>query len=184
MKEIIFIFLIGISSITNGQEINKDFLVTESSVGNFKKGINVKGLLKKINEEQIKKFVSYDNYENSYDDYKYFDLTNNHLLTFTPVVRNNENSIINRILIKDKRFTTIKKIGITSNYKDLKENYKTILYVPDMKHIVLKIQEINATFSISKDQLLENWWDQEKKEIDTTKIPDNATFDSFVIWWN
>ena len=83
---------------------NTDFLVTENSVGIFKKGMTVKDVLDIVPKTQILKVVDKDDYENSYDDYQYFDKSKTHLLTLTPTMQDDTQSKINRILILDKRF--------------------------------------------------------------------------------
>lgn len=160
-----------------------EFLVTENSVDVFKTGMTVKDILTIVPKGQLKKVVDYDDYENAYDDFQYFDIDNKHLLTLTPTIQDDLNGTINRVLIIDKRYKTHKNIGLSSTYRNLKNNYEITEYAPDLEHIVLTVEELNAWFSISKDQLLENWWDDSNKKIDTTKIPDTATFDTFVIWW-
>lgn len=162
---------------------NLDFLVTENSVGIFKNGMTVEGVLNIVPKAQIKKVVDKDGYENSYDDYLYFDKSKIHLLTLTTTLQDNSQSKINRILILDKRFKTHKKIGLGSTYSELKKNYKITDIGSDLEHIVVTVEELNAWFTINKNQLLDNWWDENKKQIDSSKIPDAATFDTFVIWW-
>ena len=181
-QTLLFFALLTISC-ANKPADNADFLVTENSVGIFKKEITVKDVLDIVPKTQIKKMVDKDDYENSYDDYQYFDKNKTHLLTLTPTTQDDTQSKINRILILDKRFKTNKNIGLGSTYSDLKSNYKITAIAPDLEHIVLTVGELNAWFSINKNQLLDNWWDENKKQIDSSKIPDTATFDTFVIWW-
>ena len=183
-KTIILLISTLMFSCSHGQKSIDNFLVTNKGVGIFDKGMTVNDVLKLVGNDQIKKVVDLDDYENAYDDYQYFDSNKNHLLTLTPEYQDDKKSKINRILIKDKRYKTNKKIGLSSTYADLKGNYQITDYSPDLEHIVLTVDELNAWFSISKSQLLENWWVDNSKTIDISKIPDNATFDSFVIWWN
>ena len=171
-------------SCSYGQKSTDDFLVTDTNVGIFYEGMTVNDVLKLVMDNQIKKVVDFDDYENPYDDYQYFDSNKNHLLILTPEYQDDKKSKINRILIKDERYKTNKNIGLSSTYADLKEHYQITDYSPDLEQIVLTIDELNAWFSISKSQLSENWWNDNTKTIDISKIPDNATFDSFVIWWN
>ena len=181
-RTLLFFALLTISC-ANKPADNTDFLVTENSVGIFKEGMTVKDVLDIIPKVQIKKVVDKDDCENSYDDYQYFDTNKTHLLTLTPTIQDDIQSKINRILILDNRFKTNKNIGLGSTYSDLKSNYKITDIAPDLEHIVLTVGELNAWFSINKNQLLDNWWDESKKKIDVSKIPDTATFDTFVIWW-
>ena len=185
MKKILILLILTLMfSISYGQKNINNFMVTDTSVGIFNKGMTVSDVLKLVEDDQIKKVIDFDDYENSYDDYQYFDSNQNHLLTLTPSKQDDKNSKINRILIIDDRYKTDKKISLSSTYADLKDSYEITKYEPAMEHIVLIVDELNAWFSIDKNQLLENWWDDSRKQIDKSKIPDKATFDSFVIWWN
>ena len=181
-RTLLFLALLTISCV-NKQADKVDFLVTENNVGVFKKGMTVKEVLDIVPKVHIKKVVDKDDYENSYDDYQYFDTNKIHLLTLTPTVQDEIQSKINRILILDNRFKTNKNIGLGSTYADLKNNHKITDFAHDLEHIVLTVGELNARFSINKKQLLDNWWDESKKQIDISKIPDTATLDTFVIWW-
>ena len=181
-QTLLFFAILTISCVNKPTD-KADFLVTENNVGVFKKGMSVKDVLDIIPKVQINKVVDKDDYENSYDDYQYFDTNKTHLLTLTPTIQDDIQSKINRILILDNRFKTNKNIGLGSTYADLKNNYTITDIEPDLEHIVLTIGELNAWFSINKKQLLDNWWDENKKQIDVSKIPDTATFDTFVIWW-
>ena len=185
MQSIYFFFLIVLTvSCSNNKSDNKEFLVTENSVGIFIKGMTVKDFLELVPTDQIKKDVDIDDYGNSYDDYKYYDTNQKHLLTLTPKNQDDDNSKIHRVLIIDKSYKTKDSIGLSSTYADLKNHYEITDISPDLEHIVLQVDELNAWFSINKSQLLENWWNDNKKKIEASKIPDSATFDSFVIWWN
>lgn len=182
IRTLLFLAILTVSC-ANKPADKADCLVTENSVGVFKKGMTVQNVLDIVPKAQIKKVVDKDDYENSYDDYQYFDTHKIHLLTLTPPIQNDIQSKINRILILDNRFKTNKNIGLGSTYADLKSSYKITDIAPDLEHIVLTVGELNASFSINKKQLLDNWWDKNKKQIDSSKIPDTATFDTFVIWW-
>ena len=181
--KLIYCFILVISTISCSDTSSEKttFLVTKTSVGSLKKGMCVKDIFDIVSKDQIKKTIDYDDYENYYDDYQYFDEFKIHLLTLTPAIQNDINSKINRILILDKRYRTSKNIGLGSTYKDLKNNYTITSYNPDMEHIILTVSELNASFSIHKNQLLNNWWDDSKKQINSSKIPNSATFDTFVI---
>jgi len=146
--------------------------------------MTIKEAINLFPENQVAKKVGYGEFEDdTYDDYELFDSKKKHLLTLTPRTQGDINQTINRILVLDKRFKTSEGISLLSNYNELKSKYDISNYSPDMNHIVLEVDSINAWFSITKDQLSDNWWNKEEKKINPDKIPDTARFDSFVIWW-
>lgn len=161
------------------------FLVTENSVGIFKKGMTINEVIQMVPKRQIKKKVGYGEFEDdTYDDYEIYDKENQHILTMTPLTQNDSNSTINRVLIIDNRFRTESGISVESTYSELIKSYKVTDYSPDLEHIVLSVEQIGAWFSIEKTELEKGWWDEKTKRIDKTKIPSDSHFDSFVIWWN
>ncbi len=160
------------------------FLITENSVGIFNKGMTISKVIQLIPEKQIKKKIGYGEFEeDTYDDYEIYDEYNRHLVTLTPLIQNNLNSTINRILIIDHRFKTESGISVNSTYSELLKLFKVSDYSPDIKHVVLSVGQLGAWFSIRKTELEQGWWNEESKKINKSKIPSDSHFDSFVIWW-
>ena len=179
---------------TNKIEINKErakkpseyifdsFLISESSVGIFLRGMTIEEVYNSIPNKQIKNTIGYGEFvDDIYDDYEIYDTNGKKILVLTPKQNGNRNSKINRILVLDDRFNTKEKIGLNSTFGDLKKHYSTDTISPDIEHIFLDVKHINARFSINKSQLKEGWWN--KNGIDKTKIPDNAKVDGITIWW-
>lgn len=57
--------------------------------------MTVKDVLDIVPKYQIKKVADKDDYENSYDDYQYFDQNKTHLLILTPTIQDDIQSKIN-----------------------------------------------------------------------------------------
>lgn len=159
-----------------------NFHISENRVGIFSKGMTINDVYNSIPKEQIKKTVGYGEFaDDTYDNYEIFDSNGKKILVLTPKQNGSTNSKINRISILDSRFKTTEKIGLNSTFGDLKKHYSTDKISPDMEHIILDVNHINAWFSIKKSELEEGWW--KGNGIDKTKIPDNAKFDGITIWW-
>ena len=159
-----------------------NFHLSENRVGIFSKGMTINDVYNSIPKEQIKKTVGYGEFaDDTYDDYEIFDSNGKKILVLTPKQNGSSNSKINRISILDSRFKTTEKIGLNSTFGDLKKYYSTDKISPDLEHVVLDVNYINAWFSIKKSELEKGWWNG--NGIDKTKIPDNAKFDGITIWW-
>ena len=160
-----------------------NFLITPTSVGIFKKGMTIKDVQRLVPAKQcIKKNVQGDEGD-TYDNYELLDSQNVLLLTITPNEQENLNSTINRVLVGDKRFRTSKGIGLSSKYSELIKSYSVTEYSADIEAIILTVPELNAWFSINKKQLLDNWWNENRNQIDASRIPPTATLNTFVISW-
>jgi hypothetical protein len=159
-----------------------NFHISENRVGIFTKGMTISDVYNTIPKEQIKKKVGYGEFaDDAYDDYEIYDSNGKKILILTPKQNGNINSKINRVSILDKRFKTTENIGLNSTFGDLAEYYSTDKISPDMEHIVLDINHINAWLTIKKTELQDGWWNG--KGIDKSKIPNTAKFDGITIWW-
>lgn len=159
-----------------------NFNISENRVGIFSKGMTISDVYNTIPKEQIKKKVGYGEFaDDTYDDYEIFDFNGKKILILTPKQNGNTNSKIDRISISDSRFKTTEKIGLNSTFGDLAKYYSTDKISPDMEHIVLDVEHINAWFSIKKTELQDGWWNG--KGIDKSKIPNTAKFDGITVWW-
>jgi len=159
-----------------------NFHISENRVGIFSKGMTISDVYETIPKEQIKKKVGYGEFaDDTYDDYEIYDSNEKKILILTPTQNGNTNSKINRISVLDNRFKTTEKIGLNSAYGELTKFYSTDKISPDMEHIVLDIEHINARLSIKKTELQDGWWNG--KGIDKSKIPNTAKFDGITIWW-
>lgn len=159
-----------------------NFHISENRIGIFSKGMTISDVYNTIPKKQIKKTVGYSEFaDDTYDDYEIYDSSGKKILVLTPRQNGNTNSKINRISILDKRFKTTEGIGLNSTFGELSKYYPTDKISPDMKHIVLDVEHINAWFSIKKTELLDGWWNG--SGIDKTKIPDHAKFDGITLWW-
>jgi len=160
-----------------------NFTVTANNVGIFKKGMTLKQALSLVPEDQRIKKIAQGEGE-TYDDYEIYNSKKEPLVIITPESQNNLNSPINTILIKDKRFKTDKNIGLHSVYSDLLRAYHVDKVSADIDVIVLILQDLPISFSINKKYLMENWWNERKRQIDVSKIPATAPLDNFVIRWD
>lgn len=158
------------------------FGIRKDEVGPFPKGITVADLYEYFPKEQIKKTVVPGMFEDEfYEDYEFYDNTGNLMLVLTPAQNGNMNSYINRVMIKDSRFFIEGGIGINSTYGDLIEHHTPDDYSPDMDVIVVSLDDLGCNFTISKSELGDDWWGEDG--VDPTKIPNNAKFESLIVWW-
>ncbi|MGB3851898.1 MAG: hypothetical protein WA958_18155 [Tunicatimonas sp.] len=169
--------------ITKTQE--KSYLITSDQVGLFTRQMTIGEIIKLLPKNQVQKKIGYGEFpDDTYDDYEIYDNVGSHLLTVTPKIQNDLTSKINRVLIVSPQYQTKEGIGLNSTYSDLLASYSIKDYAPTIKHITLTVDSLNAWFNVSKAELEAGWWDEEKKEVDRTKISPDAVFDSIAIWWH
>ncbi len=180
-----YIFLILFAGSTDYlQSQTTNFTITPSNVGFIQKGTTIGEVLSMYPTDLIQKKIGVDEFgEPYYDDYEIYDSTGTHLLTLTPERQNKMSSKVNRVLIVDSSFRTENDIGINSTYSDLIKFSSISDYQPTMDHIVLIVNSLNTSFSISKKDLEPGWWNEEKKDINPTKIPGHSKLLNVVVWW-
>lgn len=161
-------------------------IITKDKIGVFNNKTTISEVLHTLPNAQIQKKVGHGEFvDDIYDDYEIYNSpSNQHLFTLTPKNTGDIHQKINRVLVKSPFFKTKKGINKNSTYQAIKKAYKISKIEPTREHIVLIVDEINASFSISKKYLKKGWWNNRTKTINTSKIPANAPIDDFILWWN
>ncbi len=166
-----------------GEYLKKNVTAHSASVFNDK--MTIAEALQVVPNAQITKKNGKGEFaEDTYDDYEIYNQNNQHLLTLTPKLTGSADQKINRVLVVSPFFKTDKGISVTSTYKDIKNAYKISKIEPTRTHIVLVVDEINASFSIPKTSLKKGWWNEKTKSVNADKIPNNAVVEYFILWWN
>lgn len=160
------------------------WLVKPGQVGLITKDMSIREIIELLPEKQIEKVIGKGEFEgDEYDDYKIFDYKGNHLLTITPKKNADLASKIQTVQIIDPRFKNKEGIGLSSTHAELKVAMLVIDYLPNTDAIQVHLKGTGAQFSIAKSSLEEGWWDDTKKKIDPSKIPDAAKISGFVLRW-
>ncbi len=160
-------------------------IITKNSIGVFNDKNTIWEVLQTLPNTQINKKIGKGEFaDDIYDDYEIYNNYNKLLFTITPKDTAKVDEKINRVLVNSPFFKTEKGINKNSTYKNIKETYTITKIEPTREHIVLILDEINASFTISKTKLKKGWWNDKTKTINENKIPLNAQIDDFVLWWN
>ncbi len=159
--------------------------ITADSIGVITASTTIAEVLHTLPLTQIVKKTGTGEFaDDTYDDYEILTRNNQHLFTLTPKSSGDVRQKIERVVIKSPFFTTAKGISCQSTYQDISNAYTITKIVPDIDHIILVVDEINAHFSIAKSALRQGWWDNTCKTVNRNKIPADAEIDSFILWWN
>ncbi len=184
MKKIIFILLI-IAAFTACQSNNGRFVIKNKQVGNLTDSTTVAQMKQLYQNDSIVKKSHQQTAFAPYDEYTIYDKSNKEiLLVVTPVKINDEQSIIKQVEIKSPRFKTEKGVNLNSKFVDFKKHHKIGHIDETFKHIVIFIDDLNATIDMNKDVLPLNARNDRTIKIDETLIPDNAKINHFVVFLN
>lgn len=194
-KLLILLFLttsiIGCKSKSNTSEsftvkdsIQNEFLLSAHQVGKLVQGMTVADLYDLFPEEQIKMRKAQEEFSaTSYDDFYVYD--NNHKLLYiaSPEKKNDEKARIERVIIKDKRFTTAEGISISSDVGQIEQVYNNIDFIPSVDNLILFVPEINSNFEINRKSLGSGWLDEATNNINIDSIPKTTNVTALTIFW-
>ncbi|SEC93398.1 hypothetical protein SAMN04489761_4010 [Tenacibaculum sp. MAR_2009_124] len=116
------------------------------------------------------------------DKYEVYEKGGKHLLTIVPQEQLDSTSTIKSIEIFDERFQTISGLNINSDFQQINANNKISKVETTFSSATLFIDDLNATISISKEDLGLKDFGSRKVSID--QIPDLAKIKSLTIWFN
>jgi|GEM_PF-1675556 len=160
-----------------------NFWISKHKVGIFSKRMSIADVYDIIPKEQIKRTKGVGEFaEDIFDVFEIYDANGEIVVVLVPEIYGDDNSKIRVVHIEDKRFETVKGIGLNSTFGELAAAHAIDELSPDLEHIVVEIKTINTSFAISKTELQEGWF-VTGKGIDESKIPNTAKFDSLAIVW-
>lgn len=171
-------------SATGNDTTKYEFLITSEQVGKVIKGMTIKELYNVFPENQIKKIKTRTELgDSTFDNFYIYDTQNRLLLIASPEKKDDEESKISRIIIKDKRFITKHGIGIASHVGDIRKAYEHFDFIPSVDEIILFVPEINGNFEIGKRHLTRGVWNDSTGFIVADSIPDTTAVTAFTIFW-
>ncbi|AGC78026.1 hypothetical protein LX97_03116 [Nonlabens dokdonensis] len=162
-----------------------NFRIHKNRVGILKKGMTIKDLYTILPSNQIRKTVAYGEHpgEDMYDSYEIYNSNGEILLAVETSENGNINDLIRLISIKSTKFHTLSDVRLGVSISEIMHNEHLENFQPDLEHIHFKIEWINASCSIDKKQLNDDWWNNEKKRIELRGENLESKIDSITIRW-
>ncbi|WP_339917094.1 hypothetical protein [Yeosuana marina] len=118
------------------------------------------------------------------NDIDVFEKGGKKLLSISPRNSSDSTSYIQSVRVFDPRFKTDKNVSAESTFKDISKNYKISRIDNLINTIVVSVNEINASFTIDKEELPANMRFDRSLSIEATHIPDNAKIKYFFLNWS
>ena len=182
MKAIVptlFFFLLIIAC---EKEVDQTFLITKDSICKLDKISLARDLEVIYEKDSIVSDTTYINALNNSKKVKVFEKGGKHLLTLTP----NSDSIptVENIRIEDPRFMTKSGVGLSSTFKDIKDNYTIRKVITSMNNVVILLSDSDIYFTISKEQLPSSLRYASSVNIEAVQIPDDAKIKYMMVAWN
>ncbi len=179
---LLFTLLLLVSSCTSEKK-QDPFQIGKQHIGALTDSTKVSDLELAFANDSVVKMTNTDGFTGENRDYEIFDKTGQKLLVLTPEKFKDSTSTIKNIRVIDKRFNTDKNISNLSTFKDIQDNYKISKINNLIRTIVVSVDEINASFTIDKDELPANLRFDMDMTIEAVQIPDNAKIKYFMLHW-
>jgi hypothetical protein len=168
---------------TSCKKDKNPFEISKHHVGLLTDSTKVKDLKNIFVNDSVVKFIGGDEFLGNINNIEVFEKGGKKILTLTPKYALDSTSVISGIRIIDSRFKTEKNISTLSVFRDIESQYKIARISNLINSIVISVDEINASFTIDKNELPPNLRFDMNLKFESTHIPDDAKIKYFFINW-
>ncbi|MBT8185638.1 MAG: hypothetical protein KJN76_12410 [Eudoraea sp.] len=163
------------------KEKDPSFLITKDNVGKLNRSDKAQDIDRIFVQDSIVQDTILAGIGNNSKKIEIYEKGGKHLLTITP----SSDSIpgIENVRIYDPRFVSEKGVGITSTFKDIKDNYTIKKIVTSRNNVVLFVKESDMYFTISKEELPASLRYAASTNIEAVQIPDKARIKYLMVGW-
>ena len=181
MKKFIIILVVSIILIQCKKENN--FLVAKGQVGKITATTKVQELKSIFKNDSLVSNLDNGNFADlPYDEYMVYNKEGDHLLTIVPKNQKDSTSTIERVELFNKKYKTATGLGLSSNFRDIKDHYIVNKVESTFTTAVLFVDELDATITIDKKELgIDNFGTQ---KVALEQIPDLAKIKTFTLWFD
>ena len=184
MKKTILLLIIIISIFTSCEKEINPFLISKQNIGHLTDSTQVKDLESVFINDSIVKYVSGNEFTGNVNDLEIYEKRGKLLLVLSPSQASDSRSTIRTVKVVDPRFVTVKGLSPNSTFKDINTNYKISNIQNSLRNIIISVNEINAYFTIDKNELPENMRFDMNLKIEAIQIPEEAKIKNFYLYWS
>lgn len=181
-KKIIFITLIFSIAVSCTKEKNP-FEIGKRYIGNLNDSTQVKDLKSVFPNDSIANFGSSNTFTGNNYDIEIFSSEGEKLLILSPALAKDSTATIKTVRIESSQFKTAAGISKISSFKDIKDNYKINKIDNLIGSVVVTVKELNAAFTIDKNELPASIRFDQNITIDALQIPGKAKIKYFMLHW-
>ncbi|MCH7524452.1 MAG: hypothetical protein IIC74_05450 [Bacteroidetes bacterium] len=184
MKKTITLLIIIISLVSSCKKEINPFLISKQNIGHLTDSTQVKDLESVFINDSIVKYVSGDEFTGNVNDLEIYEKGGKLLLVLSPSQALDSTSTIRTVKVVDPRFVTVKGLSPNSTFKDINTNYKISNIQNSLRNIIISVNEINAYFTIDKNELPANMRFDMNLKIEAIQIPEEAKIKNFYLYWS
>ena len=181
MKRIIFAAIIT-SLLFTSCDSDSSFKVTADRVGELTKETQVSELKTIFSNDSVVDQNSGLSEELNVNAIEIYEKGGKQLLSLMPTKDGNPKTI-KTVQVFDERYTTEEGINLNSTYKDITEAYEISRIETLISSIVIFVDDINAYFTIDRDELPGELRFNMDAKVTGAEIPNDAKIKYFMIGW-
>ncbi|WP_299397296.1 hypothetical protein [uncultured Gelidibacter sp.] len=182
-KSLIYIALFSLLITSCGKDQNP-FLIQKQNIGNLTDSTQVKDLKLVFENDSVVNYIGNDEFTRNINSIDVYDKEGTPLLSMSPNQKADSTAVFSSVRILDPRYKTEKGISILSTFKDIQGAYEITKIDNLINSIVVSVDDINASFTIDKQELPSNLRFDRTLSFEASQIPDNAKIKYFFIHWN
>jgi len=183
LKKAIPLFIVIILICSSCEKETDPFLVSKHSIGALTDSTEVRELKTIYLNDSIYTYISGDEFMGNTNDIEIYEKSGTPLLVLTPSHALDSTSTIRTVKVVDHRFRTSKGLTSSSTFKNIKDNYKISSIQNTLRNIIVSVDEINAYFTIDKNELPADMRFNMDLKIEAIQIPESAKIKSFYLYW-
>lgn len=183
MKKTIVLLIAIISFCSSCKKEINPFLISKHNIGHLTDSTQVKELESVFINDSIVKYVSGDEFTGNINDIEIYEKGGKPLLVLSPSQSLDSTSTFRTVKVVDPRFSTRKGLSPNSTFKDINANYKISNIQNSLRNIIISVNEINAYFTIDKNELPANMRFDMNLKIEAIQIPEEAKIKDFYLYW-
>jgi hypothetical protein len=184
MKKLILSFTLLSIVFTSCKKEQSPFEVSKQHIGLLTDSTQVKDLKSIFSNDSVANLTDNNQFTGTTNSIEVFDKTGKKLLVLSPKQASDAASTIKSVQIIDSKYKTEKNISNISTFKDITNAYSISRIDNLINSIVVTVKELNASFTISKEELPASLRFDMNAKIEAISIPDNAKIKYFFINWN
>jgi hypothetical protein len=182
MKKYIFpLFTVLILTVSCSSDDTNPFKVAKHQIGMLNDSTQVRDLKVIFAQDSIPYLEEDTRFSGRISTIGIYEKGGKQLLSITPRVASDSTATISSVRIMDPRFATDKNVSLASTFKDITANYKISKITNLINSVVVNVKELDASFTIDKNELPANMRFDMDMEIEAIQIPDDAKIKFFIV---
>jgi len=184
MKKTLFFGVLTALLFVQCKKKDDPFLIKKGSIGELTKDLKMQQIDSLFANDSIVKLNPIRDAIGTQGEVEIYEKGGAKLLLLSPDDENDPNSVITNIQIFDDRYKTEKGLSKASTFKDVKANYTIVNIETTINAIVIFLKDSDVFLTIDKKQLPENLRYDPSVKVESSQIPDEATFKYFMVGWD